>query len=70
MHTKSKHHSTCSTGKIQHDNGLSALNHITRLRFFHGQTATSYVCPECNYIHITTQQQRLQKRIAPSLKSL
>jgi hypothetical protein len=28
------------------------------LRFFHHQTATSYVCPACGFIHITTQQPR------------
>ena len=51
---KLKKESTCTSKKIQHADGLSALNHMNWLKFTGGKAA-SYVCAECGFIHITTK---------------
>ena len=56
---KLKQQSTCPTKKIQHSDGLSAKNHMMWLNIF-GHKASSYVCPECGFIHITTKEPRVE----------
>ena len=51
---KLKKQSTCRSKKIQHADGLSALDHMNWLKFARHKAA-SYVCPECGFIHITTK---------------
>jgi hypothetical protein len=57
---KLKQQSTCSSKKIQHSDGLSARNHMMWLGIS-GHKGSSYVCPECGFIHITTQEPRPEK---------
>jgi hypothetical protein len=52
---KLKTASTCSSGKIQHTDGLSAINHINWLKFSGYPKARPYLCPLCELIHITTK---------------
>jgi len=42
----------------------SAKNHMMWLELF-GHKASSYVCPECGFIHITTQEPRLPETQHP-----
>jgi hypothetical protein len=58
MHSKLlklKLHSTCVSKKIQHADGLTARSHMIYLKLL-GYKASSYVCPECGFIHITTKK--------------
>lgn len=61
LNTYLKRKRRCSSAKIRHASGLSALSHMQDLRFF-GLEPRSYVCPECEYIHITTRVCKTKKK--------